>query len=334
MITDYIGHPHQIAGVEEVTLSHGKGKGMTLLNIRNGCGLELTLSPDRCLDIARVTFKGDNMGYFSPCGYVAPAYYDKDGAGFLKSFTAGFMTTCGLDAVGSPCTDEGEVLPLHGRIANTPCESFRYTEDDEAITVTGTVRDAVLFGRAYLLTRTYRISKCDNTFSISDTVRNISTAPAPCMLLYHINLGYPLLSEEAEVFVPSDGATPRNPHAGEHIATCLQMEKPQVGYEECCYYYDVTARDGLAAVGIYNPTIRKGVKIAYDKATLPFFTQWKMMGVREYVLGLEPGNCTPDGRDVMRQSGTLRTLAPDETYTTHITLRFSEKMEAIQCLST
>ena len=330
---EYIGHPHQIAGVEEVTLSHGKGKGMTLLNIRNGRGLEITLLPDRCLDIARVTFKGDNMGYFSPCGYVAPAYYDKDGAGFLKSFTAGFMTTCGIDAVGSPCTDEGEVLPLHGRIGNTPCESYRYTEDEEEITAVGVVRDATLFGRAYLLTRTYRISKCDNTFCVSDTVCNISNAIAPCMLLYHINLGYPLLSEEAKVFVPSTRVTPRNAHAGDHIDTCLQMEKPQADYEECCYYHDVTAHDDLAAVSVYNPLISKGVKISYGKTALPFFTQWKMMGVREYVLGLEPGNCTPDGRDVLRRNGTLRELSPGEIYTTNITLTFSENMEDIQCLS-
>lgn len=45
----YIGHPHQISGVEEVTLANGKGKGMTLLQIRNGKGLEITLCSDRAL---------------------------------------------------------------------------------------------------------------------------------------------------------------------------------------------------------------------------------------------------------------------------------------------
>ena len=91
----YIGHPAQISGVEEVILAKGKGKGMTLLQVRNGLGLELVLSADRAMDIARVTFKGDNIGYFSPCGYVAPGFYDNRGNGFLKSFTAGFLTTCG-----------------------------------------------------------------------------------------------------------------------------------------------------------------------------------------------------------------------------------------------
>ncbi len=331
-MNNYIGHPHQIAGVEEVTLAHGKGKGMTLLSVRNGRGLAITLSPDRTMDIARITYKGDNMGYFSPCGFVAPTYYDKDGAGFLKSFTAGFMTTCGLSAVGSPCTDEGETLPLHGTLANIPCESYTYTEDESTITVVGKVRDAAIFNRSYILTRTYQISKSDNTFSLSDTVENIGASIAPCMLLYHINLGYPLLSENAQVSIPAAGVAPRDDHAAAYIDTRLQMEKPQPDYQECCYYYDVNTRGTTAAVGLYNPDIRKGVRIAYDKTTLPFFTQWKMMGVREYVLGLEPGNCTPDGRDVMRRNGTLVELAPGETYTTGLTIHFTESPEDIPCL--
>ena len=39
-------------------------------------GLEVTVCPDRCADITRVIFKGDNMGYFAPCGYVSSKYYD------------------------------------------------------------------------------------------------------------------------------------------------------------------------------------------------------------------------------------------------------------------
>jgi hypothetical protein len=38
-----------------------------------------------------------------------------------------------------------------------------------------------------------------------------------------------------------------------------------------------------------------------------------MMGVRDYVLGLECGNCTPDGRDIMRKTGRLKFLHPGET---------------------
>ncbi|MDO5479533.1 MAG: DUF4432 family protein, partial [Clostridia bacterium] len=55
---------------------------------------------------------------------------------------------------------------------------------------------------------------------------------------------------------------------------------------------------------------------------LDYFTEWKMMGETEYVLGLEPGNCTPDGRSVLRERGELKFLAPGESYKTLLKFKF------------
>ena len=120
----YYGHESQLFGVEEVRLQGGKGDGMRLLQVRNGKGLEFTVSADRCADISRLIFRGENCGFFSANGYVAPAYYDDKEDGWLKNFTAGFLTTCGLLAVGAPCTDEGVRLPLHGAVGNIPAEDL------------------------------------------------------------------------------------------------------------------------------------------------------------------------------------------------------------------
>ena len=107
----YIGHDSQLRGMEEHRLVGGKGDGMRLLQLRNGKGLEMTVLPDRCCDISRVYLNGVNLSYISPCGYVAPSYFDA--SDWLRSFTAGFLTTCGLQNVGSPNTDAGEKLELH-----------------------------------------------------------------------------------------------------------------------------------------------------------------------------------------------------------------------------
>ncbi len=316
----YIGHPSQLSGVEEVTLARGRGKGMTLLLINNGLGLSVTLNADRAMDIARISFKGDNMGYFSPCGYVAPQFYDGEGTGFLKSFTAGFMTTCGLASVGNPCTDNGERLPLHGTISNTPAESFSYYETEDKIVVRATVRDAAIFARQLLLEREYTVSKVENRLSVSDRVVNIGSAPSPCQVLYHVNLGYPLLSEALKVSLPSISVTPRNSHAEEGLSSCLQMEKPQKGYEEMCYYH--TLKEGRASA--FNPSIKKGLTMSFDLEELPCFVEWKQMGEHDYVLGLEPGNALPDGRDVMRRNSMLCELDSGGEKRFHLSFLFEE----------
>lgn len=178
----YIGHPSQLCGVEEHRLVGGRGDGLRLLQVKNGKGLEFTVSADRCADISRLSFKGDNYGFFSACGYAAPAYYDDKDAGWLKNFTAGFLTTCGLDAVGSPCEDEGESLPLHGRISNTPAEHLLWDEDDTSIWIKAVMNHARIFERKLMLTRVITCSKQTNEITICDTVENIGDAESPLML--------------------------------------------------------------------------------------------------------------------------------------------------------
>lgn len=329
---DYIGNPLQIRGAEKYVLQNGKGNGMHFLYIRNGLGLEAFISLDRAGDVSRVNFKGDNMGYFAPCGYVAPQYYDDKGAGFLKSFTAGFFTTCGLTAVGSPCTDEGEDLPLHGTLSHIPAELCAINENSDGLEIKLKVRDTVIFGRKLVLERIYKFSYLENSFEVSDTVTNEADSTSPYMILYHCNMGYPLVSEKSAVKIPNTNVKGRNEHAAENIKSALTMEKPQSNYEECCFYFDVIEKEGVSKVGIYNEDIEKGLVMSYDKESLPFFTEWKMMGKTDYVLGLEPGNCTPDGRDVLRKEGTLQFLNPDESKTTRVKFEFVtdyEKFEGV-----
>ena len=118
----YTGHTAQLFGIKEYQLIGGRAKGVRAFDIRNGSGLEFTLLSGRCLDISALSFKSINCGYLAQPGIVAPEYYEPEGAGALRSFFLGFLTTCGLRNVGSPCEDEGESFGLHGRISNIPAE--------------------------------------------------------------------------------------------------------------------------------------------------------------------------------------------------------------------
>lgn len=326
----YLGHENQTAHVEEYRLQGGKGDGLRLFNMDNGIGTRLTVSADRCCDISRLSFRGINMGYFAPCGYVAPGYYDPVGDGFLKSFTAGFLTTCGLQAVGTPCVDEGERLPLHGSIANTPAERVCWRRSQEALTLEAEIVDAAVFARKLTLRRQIAVSLRSNEFTVTDTVRNEGDRREPVEILYHMNMGYPLLDEDSVVTVSSDQVLPRNQHAAGDLEHWMVMEKPQAGYEEKCYYH-ICPTVGIAS--IFQPKLGQGLAIHFDPHELDCFTEWKMMGVRDYVLGLEPGNCWPAGRDVMRRKKMLKFLEPDEEATYHIRVEMLTKQEIVEkCL--
>lgn len=317
----YIGHDTQYYGIEEHRLVGGKGDGMRLLEVNNGKGLEMTISADRCADISRLRFQGINMSYFSPCGYVAPAYYDDKGSNWLKSFTAGFLTTCGLQAVGSPCVDQGEELPLHGSLANYPAEQVYWTEEDGELVVHAVVKDEGIFARKLRLIREIRISLVENEFTIFDTIVNTGDTEQPIEILYHMNMGYPLLDEDSVVEIPSAEVTPRDAHAAEDIENWMHMIKPEAGYVERCYYHKFD-KDGRAS--IYQPKTGHKLEMEFDEKELDGFVEWKMMGVRDYVLGLECGNCYPDGRDVMRKTGMLKFLKPGEKKEYKVKIKLSQ----------
>lgn len=309
------GHLSQLFSVEEMRLCGGKGDGMRILQMKNGKGLMATFVPDRCLDLYRLEYKGINLGFFSPSGYVAPAYYDKDE--FLRSFTAGFFTTCGLDNAGAPGTDNGEQCVMHGRIGNVPCEQLAYNADysgdHPVITASGKVSQGALFAEKMSLHREIKME--NNTIYITDTVTNESGLTQPSMQLYHMNMGYPLLDEGVELLIPAKNTLPRDKRAEEGIDEWDYFPAPTPGFDEQCYYHRLGVKNGRTAVAIYNKELGVGVKISFNADTLNHFTQWKMPGTRDYVLGLEPANCRVEGRENMRKIGRLKELAPFESVT-------------------
>ncbi len=320
MKKNYIGHHSQISGVEEHRLIGGKGDGMRLFQVRNGNGLEFTVSADRCSDISRLTFQGANLNYFSPCGYVSPQYYDKSDFGFLKSFTCGFLTTCGFTTVGTPSIDEGELFPLHGNISHVPAEHIYYEQDDEKIVINAAVNDSTIFKYKMELKRKIICSTIHNKIVIEDTVKNADSSRTPFMILYHFNMGYPLLDENAELYIPSQKVISRDARAEEGIHEWNRMLSPQAGFAEQCYYHLYKSNEGRAM--IFNKNIGKGLSISFNADMLNVLTEWKMMGERDYVLGLEPSNSKLEGRKALKDSGQLKYLEPGEEQVFRIEIDF------------
>ena len=306
---NYVGNEAQLYSVEEVTLHNNKREGTRILIVKNKCGLEMRINLDRCFDICYLSLKGTNLCYITPNGVVNSKYYDDKGAGFLKSFTAGFLTTCGLTQVGSPNNDNGEELPLHGTISNTPVDRYCYDVLDNEIILKAIILDEGIFSHKLKLTRTIKVSLNENNFSIHDLIENRGDQVVPFEILYHMNLGYPLLDENLVLNIPSTKVEFRIEEA-EKYRNYLEIEKPTNNFVERCYYHYF--KDSDVKVTAYNPKIKKGINIIYSNQVLPYFVEWKMNGIRDYVLGLEPGNCLPDGRNVMRAKNTLDFIKPNE----------------------
>ena len=299
-----VGHNSQLFGAEEHRLCGGRADGMRVVVLRNGRGLTVTLAADRCLDPMRVEYKGNNLGFFSPAGWAAPAYYQPEE--FLRNFTAGFMTTCGLESAGAGCDDMGEHAVVHGRISNTPaqnlCVHTDYSGAQPAMTVSGVMDEAVIFGGKLQLQRTVTLATDADRLCFHDRITNLGGEERPLMVLYHCNMGYPLLDEGAELLLPTRRVIPRDPRAAEGTAEYDQIPAPEAGFAEQCYYHDLAAdQQGMTCAGIYNPALQTGVLLRFSTAALDQFTQWKMTGARDYVLGLEPGNCRVEGRAKCRE---------------------------------
>lgn len=313
----YVGDFSQLFGIKEYTLLGGKAKGIKAFDVKNGSGLEFTVLVDRCLDIAALSFNGINCSYNSQAGIVAPEYYDENGNGFLRSFHAGFLTTCGLRNVGAPCEVNGETFSMHGRIANTPgeevCAKTEWIDDVPVLTISGKMREARLFGENLILGRKITCKYGENKFTVQNTVENLGFKREAIMLLFHFNLGYPLLNEDAILVTPTEKLTSRDQDAVGGEAIYHQCQEPTSGYLEQVFYHDLKSnQNGDTCVALVNKTAEIGIALHFNKNQLFNFTQWKQMGEGEYVMGIEPCNCYVGSRTDPRNSDVLEYLEPGE----------------------
>ena len=318
-LLEHVGHMDQVAGVQLLEAGDGLARGSRVLQVWTGTGLSFDVLADRALDISACRYKGVPLAWISPVGDVHPSYYEPDGAGWLRSFQGGLLVTCGLDHFGYPSDDGGEALGLHGRVSNLPARYVRHRAawqgDEYKLEVSGQVRQARVFGENLVLRRRISTRLGSNRIWIEDEVANEGFAPQPHMILYHFNLGFPLLSEDTRLHVEVEGTVPRDADAEAGLADWMRFQPPTEGYREqvFCHVPKVGA-DGRVRVGLENPTLGLGLRWTYDRASLPHLFQWKMMGQGLYVLGVEPANSSGmQGRASARQSGDLPYLAPGES---------------------
>ena len=301
-----IGDISQIAGIKQYELLNGKSRGVMGLDFKTGGGFNFTVLPGRGMDIAWADYKGLPISYISKTGVVSPSYYESNKTDWLRGFFAGLLTTCGLCNVGEPCKDIDPRLGereygLHGRISNTPAENLcirqKWEGDKFVMEASGTMRDAIFKGENMVLERKISTSLGAKSFKIIDVIENQGFSNQPLMLLYHINIGYPLLDEESKLVINSKDITPGDDFSKRNIDDFDTFGQPLNNCPDNVYFHETqAAEDGTCLVGLVNYKHNNGVYIKYNKSDLPKFIEWKVMSETEYVLGLEPATCLPIGR--------------------------------------
>lgn len=320
-----VGNMDQIAGIRTVQLDDGNERPVRAATIHTGSGLELTVLMDRCLDISAASFCGRAMGWRSTTGDVAPQYFEPEWLRWLRSYFGGLVTTCGLINVGAPAYDSAIYgNGLHGRIGNTPAKNVKVTQEwrgnEYFMSITGTMRETVVFGENLTLTRTVSTKLGETRFWIEDVVTNEGFKPAKYMLLYHCNIGWPAVDAGSEIIAPSRFVAPRDSEAENGKQNWGKLDPPVHNYREKCYYHEmVPQQGGFVTCAIVNDGFKRGdgfgVYVKYRKRELPRFTEWKMMGEQDYVVGFEPCNCGVEGRQVDEKQGLLHSLKPGQSRT-------------------
>ena len=319
-----ISNPAQLGGIETAVLDNGAGRGVRVAWVNTGSPLRFKVVLDRAMDIVDAFHGPHSLAWLSRSGVTPPNPAANQGLVWLRSFGGGLMTTCGLAHVGGPESDAQGVRGLHGLIGNQPAELILVRQPDPErgemrMAISGIVRETGVFGPHLEMRRTISAELGKAEIWVEDEVVNRGNQAAPHMLLYHCNLGYPLVDEGAELYWKGEtrsrgGAQDDAVFAGGHDCHRGQPPLPaHAGAGEACGFIRPEAEfDGRCHAGVRNLRLGLSLDIEFDKNQLPCLANWQHWGRGEYVTGLEPGTHFPVGQGAARRDGNLILLEPGE----------------------
>lgn len=273
-----ISNSCQVGSIRRYTLTEGNGKGLDIIDCDNG-NIRFLINVSRGLDIAQLYHQGQNVSFISKNGI---SNYDGD---FLSRFEGGMLYTCGLDSVGGR-----QGYELHGSYHKRTANVVRAELTESEIIVVGEITCTALFGENLKVTRTISTSIRSDSVRITDIILNQGFSDQQYCMLYHVNIGYPMLDDGAKIVIKENSVKPRTKWAQDMLEQRLNITSPVANMEETCYFIDV--EDGKAT--LINGKIKKSFTICWSKETLPYFVEWKSMAKGDYALGLEPSTTELD----------------------------------------
>jgi hypothetical protein len=323
-----VGRLSQVAGVRLVVLEEGAARGVRVLEFRTGSGFVFDVLVDRAFDIGQCEFKGRSLAWASSVGVVAPAYYDPQEWGWFRAWGGGMVVTCGLDHTMGPAEDtalgfhqphmfERVGYGLHGRVGGLPARLVGHGEtwdgDTCVLWAEGEVRQTGVFFEDLVIRRRIEARVGESHFTIHDVVENAGHSVTSHMLLYHCNIGFPIVDEGSELLLPT-GGTRTDPW--DSVETYRTLSAPRRDFQEACFYERILGEpSGSVPAGVVNRRLGLGVYQVSRNTQLPEFMVWRMMGEGNYAVALEPGTNRAIPRTDLRDQGEIIELEHGATRT-------------------
>ena len=297
-----INNLSQVCSVSRYTLSEGTEKGLDIIDCQNG-KIRFLLNASKALDIPYLYHQGQNISFISKNGLTAREIP------FLNRFEGGMLYTCGLDSVGGR-----DGFELHGTHHNTPAKITKMECTEQGITIQAEVYETALFGKNLLFKRKVFLGAESEKLEIFDSITNLGYKEENYCLLYHVNVGYPMLDGGDKIVIDTESVKPRTPFAKENISDMFDITDCVDNQDEMCYF--IKAKTPFATLN--NEKIGKKFTLSWSKDTLPEFVEWKSMGSGDYALGLEP--CTTELDDGF----TYKTIKPQETINFYLSIEVNK----------
>jgi len=337
--------------ITKFVLKGGKQHGVDMVEVDNGA-MAITIVPTRGMNVLEASTDDVVMGWNSPVREVVhPAFIQESirgGLGWLEGFNE-LMCRCGLESTGAPGPDEivdnqgnkkVALLPLHGRISNTPASRVWVTVELESpyrLTVSGDVCDARMFGPSYVLRTSISTEPGSTSFDVSDEVFNPCGLPVELELLYHCNYGPPFLGEGARLVAPVQKMCARDDVALKDLDRWDLYGPPQTGYLEQCYFFTLHgAKNGETTAALVSADSELAATLRFSTRQLPAFTLWKNTASEAdgYVTGLEPGTDYPNPRQFEREKGRVVKVEAGQSYKARLTMGLVRGAGKVKALCT
>ena len=162
------------------------------------------------------------------------------------------------------------------------------------------------FVSALRLRRRIELPVGSQTMRIRDTVRNIGHNPTSHMLLYHFNLGFPLVAPNTKVDFGND-----------NCVWCSEEHDPSEGFPEptelasnkISVFKHVSEE---ACMTVTSPLAGLALQVTYPSSQLSHCQVLRMTAPGIYGIGLEPCTAGSRTRKLAREAREIIILQPEE----------------------